>query len=254
MPADVQNQNDIAASFAHGPGEQVSVKFSNESLQSAKARTGGAWKATDLIPVTTMGDANSLQFTPLDYGQAHRQQLAAAERGPLDPAAAQGAISGPLAQDQVALNDATKVPAASSTTDHSLASTAQSLDGQQLWRQSKYTGMTQHGRFGCAASMSLVLEKAGIKYADSSTVGGLVGQLAHHGWKKHPAAEAQPNDVMVGYNRGTDWKSGGGNAHIGVVGADGRVYNNSSRQGESWTAEAPDIAFARYDSRYVLRR
>jgi hypothetical protein len=59
---------------------------------------------------------------------------------------------------------------------------------------------------------------------------------------------------MVAYNRGTNWQKGGGNAHVGVVAAGGQVYNNSARQGATWAAEDPDVAFGHYDSRYVLRR
>jgi hypothetical protein len=136
---------------------------------------------------------------------------------------------------------------------HTLASVAGSFDGAQVWRNSKYADLTIDGKYGCAASLSLVLRKAGFKYADSPVVGQLVSQLERHGWTPHPASGAREGDVMVGYNQGTNWKKGGGNAHTGVVRADGTVYNNSSRQNMTWVAEAPDVAFGQYTSRYVLR-
>lgn len=136
---------------------------------------------------------------------------------------------------------------------HHLAEIASSLEGKQVWRESKYADLTVDGRYGCAASISRVLQKAGFRYADSPTVGGVVGQLTRHGWTQHPASEAQEGDVMVAFNRGTNWKNGGGNAHIGVVRADGNVFNNSKRQAASWAAESPDVAFQDYTSRYVLR-
>jgi hypothetical protein len=135
---------------------------------------------------------------------------------------------------------------------HHLAEIAGNFAGQQLWRHSKYEALTVNGKYGCAASVSLVLKGAGYKYADSPTVGGLVGQLTRHGWTQHPASEAREGDLMVGYE-GSNWQKGGGNAHVGIVTADGRVYNNSKRQQATWAAEAPNVAFEDYSGRYVLR-
>jgi hypothetical protein len=140
----------------------------------------------------------------------------------------------------------------SSKHSQSLAQAASDLAGQQLWKQSKYKDLTVDGKYGCAASESLALNRAGYRYADSPTVGGLDGQLRRHGWKQYPADQAQPGDVMVAYS-GKGWRNGGGNAHIGVVGNDGSIWNNSKRKGATWAKEPADVAFGDYEQRYVLR-
>lgn len=111
-----------------------------------------------------------------------------------------------------------------------------------------------NGLFGCAASESLVLQAGGYKYADAEAAGQLYNQLTQHGWK--PIAnpnDRQPGDVMFAYKSGTNWKVGGGNAHVGTVAEDGNIWNNSARQGETWQKEAPGVAFGAYDRYIVLR-
>ena len=135
----------------------------------------------------------------------------------------------------------------------SVANAADRFDGQKMWQKSPYAEATVNGKFGCAAAVSEVAQAAGFKYLDSPTVGGLVTQMERHGWTKHHISDMQPGDAAIGYNKGTNWKKGGGNAHVGFVGNDNLVHNNSSRNGTKWTGETVDVSLGKYDSHYVMR-
>jgi len=244
--------NEARDTFVNAAAEHTVNGLVTEYNQLTQPGAADQLKVRAVTVTTNDRDSGPLVVPPLNFGAGTGQKFTAANVGSLDFTAA-GSASGQIKAEVLALNDTGKRVADRSNTGQDLASTAQSLQGQKLWSQSKYAKDTDHGIYGCAASMSIMMEKAGYKYVDSPTVGGLVNQLERHGWTKHPASEAQKDDVMVAYNSGTNWKNGGGNSHLGLVTANGTVYNNSSRQGETWVAEAPDVAFGKYDSRYVLR-
>lgn len=139
---------------------------------------------------------------------------------------------------------------------NSICEIASRHEGHQLWKVSKYSDVTENGRLGCAASLSVLLQKAGYKYANCPTVGGLQSQLLHNGWTKHPVSEIQADDVVVAVNsKNAKWQEGGGSAHIGAAAKDGGVWNNSKRNSAKWTKEDIDVAFpsSDYDKRWVLR-
>ncbi|MBX9666098.1 MAG: C40 family peptidase [Candidatus Obscuribacterales bacterium] len=118
-----------------------------------------------------------------------------------------------------------------------IANAAQGLDGKRPWAHTKYEPQLQNGRLAGAASVSTVLQNLGYKYADSANVGTLSNQLLKQGWKMVTLSEAQPGDVVYGGKVGTDWRKGGGNAHVGVVGEDGKFWHNQSATG-LWTADS----------------
>jgi hypothetical protein len=105
--------------------------------------------------------------------------------------------------------------------------------GQQLWAETPWASFCDNANEGCAASVSKVLEDAGISYAASPGVLALSDQLTSHGWSKSSGVDtAQPGDVIYGNNGGSD-------QHVGIVGLDrGQLvlYNNWSSDGK-WHEE-----------------
>lgn len=97
--------------------------------------------------------------------------------------------------------------------------------GKAMW-----THYMSDGNLGCAASVSEVLQQSGFSYANSAMVTGLRDQLLAHGWTMHKVSAGgyHPGDVIFGINQGSDGRSGGGSGHIGVIGTNGTVYDNSS--------------------------
>jgi hypothetical protein len=110
------------------------------------------------------------------------------------------------------------------------------------WVDTKYTPQVQNGRLAGAAAVSMVLQDLGYDYADSANVGKLSDQLIKQGWSMVPADQAKPGDVIYGGRLGKDWKAGGGNAHIGIVGKDGTVWHNDSASGK-WQADSVANSF-----------
>jgi hypothetical protein len=89
--------------------------------------------------------------------------------------------------------------------------------GDRLWAQTRWARYCEGGNLGCAASVSLVLQRAGYHYADSAGVDNLIGKLKQNGWEQVPLSQAQPGDVL--------WNS----HHIGIKAPQGNmVYDNSS--------------------------
>ena len=105
-----------------------------------------------------------------------------------------------------------------------VAAVAADLKGQSLW------GWSGSGaRLGCAASVSTVMEKSGFNYIRSASVSGVAEQAESHGWQKTQGlANAQPGDMVYGRI--------GGDAHIGIVGNNGKLYDNWSSDGR-WHEE-----------------
>lgn len=134
-----------------------------------------------------------------------------------------------------------------------LVETAFKAVGTPLWAASEYADLTGNGRYGCAASESIVKQRAGYDYADSPLVSGLVNQLQKNGWTKHPFDERQPGDTIIRHKAGQHWKKGGGNAHIGTVGADiNYAYNNNS-DSATWSYKPINESFSPRSKRFVLR-
>lgn len=120
--------------------------------------------------------------------------------------------------------------------------------GQQLF---KFIPGTP-GRLGCAASVSAALSKAGFNYAKHAGVGGLSEILQRNGWTKHEGIQnAQPGDVVV-VARNARWAQGGGSAHIGIVGENGKVYHNSSGR-QQWVEDNLQKVFGGGMMRFILR-
>ncbi len=110
------------------------------------------------------------------------------------------------------------------------------------WVGSRYEPQVQNGRLAGAAAVSMVLQDIGYDYADSANVGKLSSQLEQKGWQKVPLDQAKPGDVIYGGRLGKDWRAGGGNAHIGIVGQDGKVWHNDSKTG-NWQADSVASSF-----------
>lgn len=125
--------------------------------------------------------------------------------------------------------------------------------GQRLWAKTKFARVVQNGNLGCAASVSECLQRAGFAYANDAGVGGLVDRLTRNGWTKHAFHEAKPGDVIYGH-KGSGWRNGGGNAHIGIMGENGHAYANSSGNGKWIHAPVERIIGSRFgQNRFCLR-
>lgn len=129
-----------------------------------------------------------------------------------------------------------------------ILSSARDSVGQQLF---KFIPGTP-GRLGCAASVSAALSKAGFSYAKHAGVGGLSEILQRNGWTKHEGIQnAQPGDVVI-VARNARWAQGGGSAHIGIVGENGKVYHNSSGR-QQWVEDSLQKVFGGGMMRFILR-
>lgn len=123
-----------------------------------------------------------------------------------------------------------------------IAKAAELNAGTKPWSDTKYAPQVQNGRLAGAAAVSMVLQDLGYEYADSANVGKLSDQLIKQGWSKVPASEAKAGDIVYGGRLGKDWKAGGGNAHIGIIGKDGKVWHNDSATGK-WQPDSMADSF-----------
>lgn len=123
-----------------------------------------------------------------------------------------------------------------------LVARSEGMMDQQVWRGTKHERSVNQGRLGGAASVSRILQGEGYNYADSSNVGKLTDQLSHNGWQLVGRSQMQPGDVIFGGRPGTNWKAGGGNARVGIVGANGMIHHNNPETGK-WTKSTPEEAF-----------
>lgn len=140
--------------------------------------------------------------------------------------------------------------------------TASEHFGAKLW-DPDYRKVTKNGELGCAVSVSKILIESGAvgKMGVKESVASLDSALRDRGWK--PLDKDEPvkaGYVVIGYNSDTNWKKGGGNAHVGIVSDLGLIWNNSSRAGlgwgePRWIAEPQVIALRpwKYDRTYVLK-
>lgn len=141
--------------------------------------------------------------------------------------------------------------------------------GDKLW-DPDYREVTEDGELGCAVSVSEVLIESGAvgKMGVKESVAALDTALRKKGWTQVPENESiKAGYVMIGYKDGTNWKEGGGNAHVGIVSDLGFIWNNSSRVGlggiaeplwdaePRWIAEPKTIALRpwKYNRTYALK-
>lgn len=142
-----------------------------------------------------------------------------------------------------------------SETGSRIAGRSEGMMDQQVWRGTKHERSVHQGRLGGAASVSRILQGEGYNYADSANVGKLTDQLHANGWGLVGRSQMQPGDVIFGGRPGTNWKAGGGNARVGIVGADGMIHHNDPETGK-WTKSSPEEAFKKGhfgDQVWVLR-
>jgi hypothetical protein len=111
-----------------------------------------------------------------------------------------------------------------SDTNQRLLVSAKNSVGKALWAQSDFNAATlEYGNLGCAASISEVFKNAGFKGINSASVSGLESQMKKQGAQQVNPSEVAPGDVVI-------FMKGGSSAgrHIGIMGTDGKVVNNSS--------------------------
>ena len=146
------------------------------------------------------------------------------------------------AKDQPQAPEQVVRPAPDLPANNRIAQAAEKNAGTKPWADSKYSPQVENGRLAGAASVSMVLQDLGYKYADSANVGKLSEQLIKQGWSMVPADQAKPGDVVYGGRLGKDWRAGGGNAHVGIVGKDGKVWHNDSASGK-WQQDSMADSF-----------
>ena len=142
------------------------------------------------------------------------------------------------------LEKAPERPRAGSISDKIVAC-AKAAEGEKLWLD--HAGATQNGRLGCAISTSEVLSQAGLDIKKETGAFALANQLQGRGWNRIAVSQASAGDVIYGVKPGTVQGSGGGNAHIGIVGErqNGKlmVFANVSKTGR-WTHETASRGFS----------
>lgn len=118
--------------------------------------------------------------------------------------------------------------------------TAQNSVGKVMWGD--FASDVKGGRLGCAASVSEVLEQTGIRGIKSALVTDFARQAVRRGYERLPLSQGRPGDIVYGVEPGGG--NGGGDAHIGVVGANGLVYHNRSSTGR-WSEDSLGRVFNR---------
>lgn len=113
--------------------------------------------------------------------------------------------------------------------------------GQQLWAKTPWARYCEGGNLGCAASVSLVLQRAGFNYAQSAGVHELAGQLQRNGWERVPLSQAQPGDVL--YN----------SHHIGIKAETGNMIYDNSSSSTVWSHRAMNNSGLSDGPVYALR-
>jgi len=131
---------------------------------------------------------------------------------------------------------------------------AKSGEGERLWKGSSMERQAANGKMGGAISVSNLLQKLGYDYARSANVSKLTNSMISNGWQLTGIADAKPGDIIFGGKQGTNWRAGGGNARVGVVGEDGKIYYNNPETGK-WTAADKNSVFGQQfgDQVWALR-
>lgn len=145
----------------------------------------------------------------------------------------------------------------------SILRTAAHSCGKKMWSG---FGLSK-GTLGCAAALSNVLNKAGLKCKGSAVVVVLRKQiLTHPGTKeiliKNSSAygvdknilarKSEPGDLIFGYMLPVSQPNLGGNAHCGVVSDKGTVMGNDWNDG-IWKQVDVDQYFSFYRYVYLIK-
>jgi hypothetical protein len=189
-----------------------------------------------------------------DRGAITREQIAADS---------QTATVAPIADQRLAINDTpavtdralnTQALGANDVHNKKILDTAKDLVGQKVWQGSQFERAAGKGKYGGAASVSHILQGLGYDYAGSASVSQLTNKMIANGWQLVGVNDAKPGDIIFGGKTGTDWRAGGGNGRVGIVGEDGKVYANKSETGR-WTASDKQQVFGKEfgDQVWILR-
>ncbi len=140
---------------------------------------------------------------------------------------------------------------------HNLVDIAKHNIGRPVWAFSKFASLCQSGYLGCAATVSELLQKAGVKIKDTASVSTVVNELTNLDWHKVKITnkdQFHAGDIVYGLK--------GHHAHIGIITQANKdkvlVCDNSSATGtlkertiESGGSFTPNGRFA--GSLYVMR-
>ncbi|MDQ5966063.1 MAG: hypothetical protein QG625_2218 [Cyanobacteriota bacterium erpe_2018_sw_39hr_WHONDRS-SW48-000098_B_bin.30] len=145
----------------------------------------------------------------------------------------------------------------------SILSTAADCSGKKMWSG---FGLNK-GTFGCAAALSNVLNKAGLKCKGSAVVVVLRKQVLTHPGTKEILIKnsidsgvdknilllkSEPGDLIFGYMQPVSQPNLGGNAHCGVVADKGTVMGNDWADG-IWKQIDVDQYFSSYKYLYLIK-
>ena len=84
--------------------------------------------------------------------------------------------------------------------------------GRPVWAFTRFASQCQAGNLGCAATVSELLQEAGVKIPGSASVYGVVDQLQQQGWQRLKISDKnqfRPGDVVFGLR--------GSHGHIGII-------------------------------------
>jgi len=144
-----------------------------------------------------------------------------------------------------------------------LLHTATACCGKKMWSG---FGLAT-GKLGCAAALSNVINKAGLKCKGSAVVVTLRQQILNHpGTKeiliKNSAdygvdkalldTKSAPGDLIFGYMKPVSQPNLGGNAHCAVVAGQGQVMGNDWNDG-IWKKVDVDQYFSFYRYVYIIK-
>lgn len=108
---------------------------------------------------------------------------------------------------------------------------AESNLGKKPWQESEYREYLEDGKVGGGAAVAEMLQKLGYKVHGANPK-NIMARLIAQGWTIHGAKDAQAGDVVVGGKLNTNWRKGGTNSDIGVVGKDGTVIHHDPKSTE----------------------
>lgn len=151
-------------------------------------------------------------------------------------------VAVPLVVANVALGQQTEVR--SSKTAKKIVQAASTSVGKKMWN--KGYGL-RSGGLGCAASVSNVLNLAGIDYVHSAATKYMRGQILKGKGKvqefviksggdapiddRRLSKVARPGDVLVAFMNPLPQGNIGPKAHCGIIGSPGKVYTNDWNDG-----------------------
>ena len=164
----------------------------------------------------------------------------------------------PAPADVAPGNDGTK-PArnslsASDVHNQKILEASKSVLDQKVWKGSQFERAVGKGKYGGAASVSVILQNQGYDYAKSASVSQLTNSMIARGWQLVGVNDAKPGDIIFGGKTGTNWRNGGGNGRVGIVGEDGKVHHNNSQTGK-WSVSDKQQVFGKEfgDQVWILR-